>query len=130
MRDLELGKVSYQILQQRQGATELLTHLASSERSNPDVSDLVILLGPHTRYTEKIPSQLLQAVPASNARSPQFFYLEYMPYWLRGAEFADNVEQVTKAFGGKSFKIYSPADLAGAIQKLVSQVKTAERSAK
>ena len=126
MRDLELGRVSYQILQQRQGATELLTLLANKEKNDPNLSDLVILLGPHTRYTDKIPAQFLQTTQQSNSRSPQFFYLEYMPAWLRGAEFADNVEQVTKAFGGKTYKIYSPADLASAIQKVISQVHSFE----
>jgi len=129
MQDLELGKVSYQILQQREGATDLLTRLANGENSDPEASDLVILLGPHTRYTQKIPSERLQPSVAPSSRGPKFFYLEYMPVWLRGAEFADNVEQLTKAFGGKSFKIYSPADLANAIQKLVAEVRTSERSA-
>jgi len=129
MQDLELGKVSYQILQQREGATNLLTRLANGENNDPQASDLVILLGPHTRYTQKIPSEQLQPNLPPNSRAPKFFYLEYIPVWLRGAEFADNIEQLTKAFGGKSFKIYSPADLANAIQKLVAEVRTAERSA-
>ncbi|HWC19382.1 MAG TPA: hypothetical protein VG498_20385 [Terriglobales bacterium] len=129
MQDLELGKVSYQILQRREGATELLTQLVAGEKNDPNASDLVILLGPHTRYTEKITVHLLQPASPSTARNPQFFYLEYMPAWLRGSEFADNVEQVTKALGGKSFKIYSPSDLASAIQKIVAQVRTPARSA-
>ena len=129
MQDLELGKVSYQILQRREGATELLTELAADEKNDPNASDVVILLGPHTRYTEKIAVHLLPPASPSTARNPQFFYLEYIPSWLRGAEFADNVEQVTKALGGKSFKIYSPSDLASAIQKIVAQVRIPARSA-
>jgi hypothetical protein len=121
MRDMELGTVSYQVLQRPQGANELLAQLARTEQTDDRASDVVILLGPHTRYTDKIPSYVLEGLAKSE--TPQFFYLEYMPFWLRGAEFADNLEQLTKAVGGKSYRIYSPADLAESIRKITSQAQ-------
>lgn len=121
MRDLELGTVSYQVLRRREGANEWLARLARTEQADAHASDVVILLGPHTRYTEKIPSDVLEGL-AKSGDAPQFFYLEYMPFWLRGAEFADNLERLTKAVGGKSYRIYSPADLAESIRKITAQV--------
>lgn len=123
MRDLELGTVSYQTLQRHEGANELLARLTRAEQAESNGSDLVILLGPHTRYTGKVPAYVLEDLHKPDNDAPQFFYLEYMPFWLRGAEFSDNLEQVTKAAGGKSYRIYTPADLADSIRKITLQAE-------
>ena len=127
MRDLELGTVSSQILERHEGANELLARLASAEQSGEDAADLVIMLGPHTRYTDKIPPYVLQGLHKSDSDAPHFVYLEYMPFWLRGSEFADNLEQITKAVGGKSYRIYSPTDLAESIRKITEQTEPSRR---
>ncbi|HKU27296.1 MAG TPA: hypothetical protein VJQ54_17625 [Candidatus Sulfotelmatobacter sp.] len=127
MRDLELGTVSYQVLQRHAGANELLARLARTEQGEANPSDLVILLGPHTRYTDKVPPYIFEGLRKSDTDAPQFFYLEYMPFWLRGAEFADNLEQVTKAVGGKSYRFYSPADLADSIRKITEMQQNRRR---
>lgn len=123
MRDLELGAVSYQILQRHDGASELVARLTRTEQGDQNAADLVILLGPHTRYVEKVPPYVLEGLRKSDNDAPQFVYLEYMPFWMRGAEFADNLEQVTKALGGKSYRFYSPADLAESIRKITDQTQ-------
>jgi len=120
IRNLELGMVSFQVLEHKQGHAILLSHLANQEITHPEPSDAVILLGPHTRFLDKPPQEFL---PTRAGKGPQFFYLEYMPTWLIGREFPDVVEYVTKSLDGTSFKIHSPAELARAVQKISEQVK-------
>jgi len=124
MRTLELGKVSLQVLERKQGYADLLAHLTSAELAENEPSDIVIFLGPHTRFWEKVPQGLLFG---RKKHPPQFFYLEYMPPWIRGSEFPDTVEYVTKALDGTSFKIHSPVELQQAIHKILAQVKRDER---
>jgi len=120
MRNLELGMVSFQVLQEKHGHAGLLSRLANLEMTDSAPSDAVIWLGPHTRFLDKPPQELL---PARGGKGPQFFYLEYMPVWLMGREFPDVLEYVTKALNGTNFKIHSPAELAQAVQKIALQVK-------
>ena len=120
MRNLELGMVSFQVLQEKQGHAGLISRLANLEMTDSAPSDAVIWLGPHTRFLDKPPQELL---PARGGKGPQFFYLEYMPVWLLGREFPDVLEYVTKALNGTNFKIHSPAELAQAVQKIALQVK-------
>lgn len=120
MRSLELGMVSFQVLEHKQGHASLLSRLTSLEMTDAQPSDAVIVLGPHTRFLDKPPQGFL---PTRTAKGPQFFYLEYIPTWLLGREFPDVVEYVTKALDGTSFKIHSPAELAHAMEKIAAQVK-------
>lgn len=124
MRSLELANVSYEVLQHPQGTSELLMDLAKQEQREPRPSDIVIFLGPHTRFIQEIPRGLVQPL----LHSPSFFYLEYMPIlglyrnlriaFGRDAAATDTVEYLTKALGGTSFKIQSPDQLATAIKKI------------
>ena len=120
IRNLELGMVSFQVLEHKLGHAILLSHLANQEIAHSEPSDAVILLGPHTRFLDKPPQEFL---PTRRGKGPQFFYLEYVPTWLLGREFPDVVEYVTKSLDGTSFKIHSPAELARAVQKISEQVK-------
>jgi hypothetical protein len=124
MRSLELGTVSYEVLQRRQGSLELLSQLANAERGEETPADVVIFMGPHTRFSEKMERELLQP---SKSGSPQFFYLEYIPPWMLGAEFPDSIEYLIKAVDGASLKVHSPNELANAMQRIVSQVKHTAR---
>ncbi|MBV9145150.1 MAG: hypothetical protein JO065_04485 [Acidobacteria bacterium] len=122
MRSLELAKVSYQILQHPQGTSELLVNLAKQEKGESGSSEVVIFLGPQTRFFQKVPRDAIQPSGAN----PVFFYLEYMPPWVRGAEFPDTIEYLTKALAGTSFKIHSPDELATAIKKIGLETRQAE----
>ena len=120
MRNLELGTVSYQVLQRKQGFSELLAQLASEQRKQDPPPDVVIFAGPQTHFAAKITKDSL---PAVTKEGPPFFYLEFMPPWLLGSEFPDSIEYITKALDGTSFKIHSPNELAGAMQKIALEVK-------
>jgi len=119
--DLELGKVSAQVLKQPQGKAELLVGLTNQELIAEEPADAVIFLGPSSRALQKIPREMLKP---RETPAPQFFYFEYIPQWLRGREFPDTIAYITRARDGTVAKIHSPSELAQAIQKMLKQVKS------
>ncbi len=110
----QLGTVSYQTLQRRDGHIEFLNKLISDELRSPQPADAVIFLGPTARQIGK--PMLLTARPPGPG--PQFFYFEYKPYWYRNADFPDVVYHAIRAMSGKTFRIHSPSDFATAVQAL------------
>ena len=122
LEDLELGTVSYRALQQ-QSWRLLLARLTNQEVTAEQPSDAVVFLGRATRISQRMPREMLEV--RKNSR-PRFFYLEYFPYWRRGNEFPDTLDDLTKARGGIVFKVHSPGELAQAIQKMLRQLKGSE----
>ncbi len=113
LQNLELGTVSYNVLQQRQGWSELLANLVKQEERAEPPADAVIFLGPHTRIAQKIPHEFLSC---GDGVHPRFFYLEYFPYY--GRDFPDTLQYVTTACNGTVLKLHSPSDLAADLEKL------------
>lgn len=122
LRDLELGTVSYRVLERQRGWSDLLLSILAHEIDSPAPSDAVVFLGPTARITEKIPAEM---VPHRKASKPEFFYIEYYPFWLRGREYPDALAHVTHALGGQILKIHSPGELAAALRKIGEQLAAA-----
>jgi hypothetical protein len=120
LRTLELGTVSYRVLQQRQGWLDLLLDYANSELIAADPSDAVIILGPRTRYFAQVPRSKLKGRETPN---PHFFYFEYFPGYARGSQFPDALSSLTKRLDGTVYQIFSPGDLARSIQKMLTRVQ-------
>lgn len=118
LRKLALGTVSYQVLQDRQGASRLVTQMANQEIVSRQPSDVVIFLGPTTRFADKPRSDSLTAV--KNGR-PRFFYFDYYPGL--GRDFPDAISHVTKALHGTTYQIHSPGELGRGIQKMLAELK-------
>jgi hypothetical protein len=119
LRDLELGTISYRVLAHQRGWSDLLVSILAREIGSPAPADAVVFLGPTTRITDKIPAEL---VPRRTAAKPEFFYIEYYPFWLRGREYPDALAHVTHALGGQILKIHSPGELAAALKKIEEQL--------
>ncbi|HEY3453949.1 MAG TPA: hypothetical protein VGK64_05055 [Bryobacteraceae bacterium] len=119
LRDLELGTISYRVLGRQRGWSDLLLNILTREMDSAEPSDAVVFLGPTARITEKIPAELL---PRRTAPKPEFFYIEYYPFWLRGREYPDALAHVTHALGGQILKIHSPGELAAALKKIGEQL--------
>jgi hypothetical protein len=117
LRKLALGTVSYQVLQDLQGASRLIAEMADQEIAAARPSDVVIFLGPTSRFTEKPKPELLNG--AKNG--PRFFYFEYYP-WL-GHDFPDSISHLTKALHGTTYQIHSPGELGKGIQKMLADLK-------
>lgn len=119
LEDLELGTVSYRVLQ-RQAWQELLVRLVHQEVTREEPSQAVVFLGPRSHFGEKIRPEMLKA---RETRDPQFFYFEYYRLWQRGSEFPDAIDYLTKSQGGMVFPIHSPGEFAQGIQKMLRQLK-------
>ena len=125
IQELELGTVSYHVLQQQQGWAQMLWRLTSLELRAEDPPAAVVILGPATRTHLKIKKDRLSPRETPN---PQFFYFEYSNYWYGymgsyGGPFPDSMGTLTKALGGTDFIFHSPQELAQDIQKMLRKLK-------
>jgi hypothetical protein len=126
LRSLELGTVSYHVLQQLEGRLDLLADYANSELRAADPADAVIILGPETRYFAKVSFTKLKRRESPN---PHFYYFEYFSGHLPGSPEADALSSLTKRLEGTVCPIFSPGDLARCAQKVLTHVQpTAEPS--
>lgn len=112
---LELGTVSYKVLERQAGSAELLAKLINEQNAPPPSSHTVVFLGPAARITDKVPETML--LPC-RPDSPQFYYLEYFPMWRLGREFPDAIHSAVRACNGKVLKVHSPGEFAEAIRKM------------
>jgi hypothetical protein len=119
MQRLELGTVSYHVLQQQQGWVQMLWNLANVELRADDPPDAVIILGPATRTQMKIEKAKLR--PRETA-DPRFFYFEYSDQF--GSPFPDSMGTLTKTLSGTAFMFHSPQQLAQDIQKMLAKLRS------
>ena len=119
LRSVELGTISYHVLQQQQGWLDLLMGYTNSELVAEGPSDAVIILGPRTLLSAEIPRTKIKTRETPN---PHFFYFEYFPGYFRGAPFADVLSSLTKRLDGTVYSIYSPDDLARCVAKMLARV--------
>jgi hypothetical protein len=110
----QLGTVSYQTLQHREGHLDFLNKLIGDEIGSQEPADAVIFLGPTARQSGKP----LFPTARTPGLGPQFFYFEYKPYWFGNSDFSDVVYRAIRALSGKTFRIHSPSEFATAVQAL------------
>ena len=118
LRSVELGTISYRVLQQQHGGFNLLMDYANQELNAPDPSDAVIFLGPRTRYLAEVSKPKGRETP-----NPRFFYFEYFPEFFRGNPFPDALSSLTKRLDGTVYVIFSPGDFAHCVQKMLTRVR-------
>jgi hypothetical protein len=117
----ELGVVDYRVLQNRRGHVDMLTDLVSGEMHAKEPSDVVLFLGPASRYWDKVPADSLERADADDAR-PRFYYFQYRSFF-RPATFPDVISLALRKLRGKTVLIHSPGEFAKAIQQVERQVR-------
>jgi hypothetical protein len=113
LRTTELGTVSYKALQRGPQGVSFLSDLVRKESTGSQLSDIVIFLGPTTRFGQKIPANLVHG-----SRDQHFFYFEYFPF--TGANFPDSIQHLITSLQGTTYQMRSPADLSKAMQKMLT----------
>jgi hypothetical protein len=126
MERLELGTVSYKLLQQQQGWVDMLFRQVRDEMSAPEPADAVIILGPVTRWRLKVVNKAQMAAVKSRVQPTHFFYFEYSQPWT---VFPDALDTLTRSLGGTVLVFHSPQDLKQAIRKMQRQLKPAPEQA-
>jgi hypothetical protein len=111
----ELGLVDYHVLQNPRGHVDFLASLMNQELRAEAPSDVVVFLGPETRFADKV-SQAELEYPGGTA--PQFFNLQFRPYFRAGPSFPDSISLATAKVKGKTIIIRTPADFAKAIEQI------------
>jgi hypothetical protein len=118
--DVQLGVVDYRVLQNQRGHIDMLTDLVNSEMQAKEPSDVVLFLGPATRYGDSVPRAPLER---NESGGPQFFYFQYRPYYRRTAAFPDLISMALRKLRGKTMLIYSPNEFARAIAQVERQAR-------
>jgi len=112
---IELGKVQYDVLRNRSGHIDLLSELIRTELTAEAPSDVVLFMGPMSRFTDKVPSDELER-PANGG--PRFFYLQYRSIFPQPSTFPDVITRAVGRLKGKTLVIRSPGDFAKAIEQV------------
>jgi hypothetical protein len=117
---LELGTVEVDVLQNRGGHVNLLADMINAELNTPLPSDVVVFLGPTSRYIDRFPASALEE---RSGAGPRFFYLRYRPYFGRVTpDFADLITDAVKKLKGRSVTVHTPAEFSRAIKDLESRL--------
>jgi hypothetical protein len=115
---LELGSVDYNVLLNRRGHVDLLADLVNQELAAKEPSDEVVVLGPPSRFFDKLPPEALEKPPHAGAR---FFYLQLNPYFRgAGTSFPDSINSAVARLKGKTVVIHTPGEFAKAIDQIES----------
>jgi len=124
MSRTELSLVDVSVLQNKRGHVEELAGLVNQEIRSEAPPDVVLFLGPASRYPDKIPQESLEK-PVDGG--PHFLYFQLMPA-LRGGRggiaamapptLPDSIRHAVSRLGGKTTVIRTPGDLAKAIERL------------
>jgi hypothetical protein len=114
--NLELDSVDYRVLQNQRGHVDLLADLINQEVNADPPSDVVLFLGPMSRFFDRVPDS---AVSKPSAGGPQFFYFQYRsPFMRMQATVPDVIHRTVQKLKGKVMIIHSPGDFAKAIDQV------------
>jgi hypothetical protein len=111
----ELGRVDYHVLQNPHGHVDFLAGLINQELRAETPSDVVVFLGPETRYGDKVPQAALEE---PRGAVPQFFNLQFKAYTRAAPSLPDSISRATAKAKGKTIVIRTPADFAKAIEQI------------
>lgn len=108
INQLELDSVDYEVLKTPKGHVEFLADLLNQEAD----TDTVVLLGPTTRYFDRMPPEKLEK------GSARIFNLQFLPFFRGSPPFPDIFDSAARRRKGKSKLVRTPADFAKAIEAI------------
>ena len=118
----ELGLVDIGVLQNKRGHVETIADLVNQELKAEAPSDVVVFLGPTSRFGDKVPQEVLEK---PQGHGPQWMFFQLMPVFRGGRGGAvqmpvlpDSIKNAVSKLGGKTITIRTPGDLAKAIDRL------------
>jgi hypothetical protein len=113
---LELGAVDYTVLQKPRGHVELLAELMNQEVSAAQPSDVVLVLGPMSRFMDKIGDG---AIVKPGTSGPRFFSFQYRSPMMRmQVNLPDVIQSAVSKMKGKTVIIHTPGDFAKGIDQV------------
>jgi hypothetical protein len=115
MNAIDLNTVDFEVLKNRHGTVDLLTTLLNQELHESPPSDLVLCIGPMSRYIDRVPSGVFERSPEGG---PRFLNFELLPGSFAVSTLPDVIRNAMSRLGGKTVLIRTPGDFAKAIEKL------------
>jgi len=115
INDVQFGVVDYHVLQNRRGHIDLLTDMVNRELQAKEPSNVVLFLGPAARYGEHLPPEALET---ASGPAPQFYYLQYRPFFRTSSNFPDIIALALRKLRGRTVTIHTPGEFAKAIQQV------------
>jgi hypothetical protein len=112
---LELAVVDYEALQKRRGHVDLLADLVNQEVNARQPSDVVLFLGPVSRYYERMPNA---SIDRPEGAAPRFFYFQYRPFQRMESTLPDVIHSAVSKLKGKTVVIHTPGDFAKGIYQV------------
>jgi hypothetical protein len=115
LNSLELNSIDYQTLINRRGHLDMLANLLNQEIHAQEASDAVLVLGPVTRFVDKMPRTLLDK---PSGEFPKFFFFQYKPVFRQQASLPDSLTLTVASLRGKVYTVRTPGEFAKAIEQL------------
>ena len=113
---LELNAVDYTVLQKPKGHVELLADLMNQEVAAAQPSDVVLVVGPMSRFVDKVQDGMM-VKPGGSA--PRFFSFQYRSPMMRmQANLPDVIQSAVSKMKGKTVIINTPGDFAKGIDQV------------
>jgi hypothetical protein len=115
MNAIDLTTVDYKILQNRRGHVDLLADMVNHELEADPPSDLVLVIGPTSKFLDRMPANLLEQ-PSGPA--PRFVNVQIIPLMLTPSTLPDLIHNAVARLGGKTVPVHSPGEFAKVIARL------------
>jgi hypothetical protein len=115
MNAIDLSTVDYKVLQNRRGHVDLLADIVNQEIQAETPSDLVLVIGPTSKFIDRVPASLLRA-PVGPA--PKFVNVQIIPLMLTPSTLPDVIHNAIAKLGGKTVPVHSPGEFAKVIARL------------
>jgi hypothetical protein len=126
VKNVQLGRVSYDVLGKKNAESEFLGELIRGEFANGERPDALIFAGPRAGVTEKLPDESLRIV--GQLDSPVF----YVNYNLNPQlnPFKDSISHAVRFLQGQEFTVSRPRDLWAAVSEMVTKIVKSKESRK
>lgn len=117
MYNIDLATVDYQVLKNRRGHVDLLADVINQELDAEAPSNLVVAIGPMSRFYDRMPAERLKA---RSETTPRFVHLQIIPLHLTPSGLPDVIHNAIARLGGKTILVHSPGEFAKVIARLES----------
>jgi hypothetical protein len=115
MNAIDLTTVDYRTLQNRRGHLDLLAEMVNRELQAEPQSDLVLVIGPMSKFLDRMPADLL---PTPSGPAPKFVNLQIIPLVVTPSMLPDVIHSAIARLGGKTVPVHSPGEFAKVIARL------------
>jgi hypothetical protein len=115
MNAIELNTVDFQVLKNRRGHVDLVADMVNKEIQAEPPSDAVVVIGPESRFFDRVPAELLHVL---SKPAPRFLNLQIIPLMTAPTGLPDVIGNAIARVGGKTVTVHSPGDFAKAIARL------------